>query len=93
MCLFWVKKISETNEKRIQPKKKKETKEEKTTGADRKWFFTIETCNSTLEAKKNHKAQLQEGKKKKGIDRVECKMTVAERDRPWAQGLTELQQL
>lgn len=44
-------KISETNEKRIQPKKKKETKEEKTIGADRKWFFTIETCNSTLGAR------------------------------------------
>jgi hypothetical protein len=45
------------------------------------------------EAKK-HKAQLQEGKKKKkGIDTVDCKMTVVESDRPWAQSLTELQQL
>lgn len=44
------------------------------------------------EAKKR-KAQVQEAKRKKNIERVERKMAAVARERAWAQRLAELQQL
>lgn len=43
--------------------------------------------------KKKRKAQVQEAKKKKIIQRVERKMAAVARDRAWAQRLAELKQL
>ncbi|CAA2974177.1 Hypothetical predicted protein [Olea europaea subsp. europaea] len=46
-----------------------------------------------LSEKKKHKAQFQEAKRKRNMQRVERKMAAVAREREWAQRLIELQQL